>query len=55
MSISKEDLLVMRKNLSTQLGNAQKNLYNIEGAIMFINIELKKMEEQDVRESTGTD
>ena len=45
MSISKEDLLGRKKALLIQLGNIQKQLYNVEGAIMFIDIEIKKMEE----------
>jgi len=51
MSLSKKDLLGKKEALLRQLGDLQRQLYNVEGAVMFIDIELKKMEEKE--ESNG--
>ena len=48
MSLSKKDLLGKKEALLKQLGNLQKQLYNVEGAVMFIDLEIKKMKEQEV-------
>ena len=48
MSLTKEDLLGKKEALLKQLGNLQKQLYNVEGAVMFIDLEIKKMKEQEV-------
>ncbi len=50
MNISKKDLLEKRKTLLVQLEKTQRQLYNIEGAVMFIDIELKKMNEEEVND-----
>ncbi|KKK90364.1 hypothetical protein LCGC14_2723770 [marine sediment metagenome] len=48
MSLSKKDLLGKKEALLKQLGGLQKQLYNVEGAVMFIDLEIKKMKEQEV-------
>ena len=48
MSLSKKDLLGKKEALLRQLGDLQKQLYNVEGAVMFIDLEIKKMKEQEV-------
>lgn len=48
MSLTKEDLLGKKEALLKQLGDLQRQLYNVEGAVMFIDLEIKKMKEQEV-------
>lgn len=47
MNLTKEDLLEKKESLLKQLGNLQHQLYNVEGAIMFIDLEIKKMGEKN--------